>query len=86
MRKPMFGREGANVAILDADSQVIEQADGPYGHHKSVYQARADYPLDAAGRRYQAGVFFAWEACALGFRRGGPILDDGAKFVGHVMA
>jgi glutathionylspermidine synthase len=41
--------------------------------------------VDAAGNQYQAGVFFAWEACALGFRRGGPILNDQAKFVGHLI-
>jgi len=38
---------------------------------------------DAAGNSYQAGVFFAYEACALGYRRGGEILDNYSKFVGH---
>jgi glutathionylspermidine synthase len=32
-----------------------------------------------------AGVFFAWEACGLGFRRGGAVIDDMAKFVGHIV-
>jgi glutathionylspermidine synthase len=85
VRKPMFGREGANVALLSAAGEVEEQVPGPYGHHKVIYQERARYPVDAAGNQYQAGVFFAWEACALGFRRGGPILNDQAKFVGHLI-
>ncbi|MBD3801588.1 MAG: glutathionylspermidine synthase family protein, partial [Campylobacterales bacterium] len=38
------------------------------------------------GNRYQAGVFFAYEACGLGFRRGGEILDNMSKFVGHVLS
>lgn len=85
VRKPMFGREGNNVALYDPDGNIAQQADGPYGHHKVVYQERAYYPTDAAGNIYQAGVFYAWEACALGFRRGGLILDDAAKFVGHLI-
>jgi len=34
---------------------------------------------------YQAGVFFAYEACGLGFRKGGKILNDISKFVGHII-
>lgn len=85
VRKPMFGREGNNVALLSANGDIAQQSDGPYGHHKAVYQERAEYPRDAHGNIYQAGVFYAWEACALGFRRGDLILDDQAKFVGHVI-
>jgi glutathionylspermidine synthase len=85
VRKPMFGREGANLQIMDASGRVEASREGPYGHHKPVYQALASYPLDDEGHRYQAGVFYVWEACGLGFRRGGQILDDMSKFVGHVI-
>ncbi|OGT88960.1 MAG: glutathionylspermidine synthase [Gammaproteobacteria bacterium RIFOXYA12_FULL_61_12] len=81
--KKLFGREGANMALRDASGRVIQSTDGPYQHHKSVYQELASFPQDAAGRNYQAGVFYVWEACGLGFRRGGAILDNGSKFVGH---
>ncbi|MBD3809710.1 MAG: glutathionylspermidine synthase family protein, partial [Sulfuricurvum sp.] len=37
------------------------------------------------GNSYQAGVFFAYEACGLGFRRGGKILNNMSKFVGHIL-
>jgi glutathionylspermidine synthase len=30
-------------------------------------------------------VFFAGEACGLGFRKGGKILDNLAQFCGHVI-
>ncbi len=83
--KKLFGREGANTQILDADGRILAETDGPYAHHKTVYQGWAEFPRDGTGQHYQAGVFFAWEACALGFRRGGEILDDMSKFVGHVM-
>jgi glutathionylspermidine synthase len=83
--KKMFGREGANVRILAADGRDLHGTDGPYAHHKPIYQARARFAQDAAGLNYQAGVFYVWEACGLGFRRGGAILDDTSKFVGHMV-
>jgi glutathionylspermidine synthase len=81
--KKMFGREGANVAIYDANGQELHKQPGEYDRYRSVYQAYAQYPKDAQGRNYQAGVFFAWEACGLGFRRGGEVLDNLSKFVAH---
>ncbi|MEW8237250.1 MAG: glutathionylspermidine synthase family protein, partial [Candidatus Thiodiazotropha taylori] len=53
--------------------------------HKNIYQEWVDFPKDRVGQNYQAGVFYVWEACGLGFRRGGKILDDMSKFVGHVI-
>ena len=85
VEKKMFGREGANTRILGSDNRVIAQTEGPYDFHKNVYQEFVEFPKDSAGQAYQAGVFYAWEACGLGFRRGGPILDDMSKFVGHVI-
>ncbi len=85
VEKRMFGREGANVRIFDASGSVSDSNDGPYGNFKPVYQEYVELPTDAAGNRYQAGVFFAYEACGLGFRRGGKILNNMSKFVGHVL-
>ncbi|MDO9207105.1 MAG: glutathionylspermidine synthase family protein [Sulfuricurvum sp.] len=85
VEKRMFGREGANVKILDASGNTIEANDGPYGNFKPVYQEYVEFPKDASGNSYQAGVFFAYEACGLGFRRGGKILNNMSKFVGHVL-
>lgn len=85
VEKRMFGREGANVRILDASGSVIEANDGPYGNFKPVYQEYVEFPKDATGNSYQAGVFFAYEACGLGFRRGGKILGNMSKFVGHLL-
>lgn len=85
VEKRMFGREGANVRILDGSGDTVEANDGPYGNFKPVYQEYVEFPKDIAGNSYQAGVFFAYEACGLGFRRGGKILGNMSKFVGHVL-
>jgi glutathionylspermidine synthase len=42
-----------------------------------------EFPKDSKGSKYQAGVFFAYEACGLSYRKGGEILDNMSKFVGH---
>ncbi|GGM98913.1 glutathionylspermidine synthase [Dyadobacter beijingensis] len=83
--KVLLGREGANVAIHEKGGEVLETAAGEYGDQPRIYQEYITFPTDAEGRTYQAGVFFAGEACGLGFRRGGKILDNTAQFVGHVV-
>jgi glutathionylspermidine synthase len=50
-----------------------------------VYQAYTELPTDSEGASYQAGVFYAYEACGVGFRKGGKILDNMSKFVGHIV-
>jgi len=83
--KPIFGREGESVTILNADGSTAAAIEGDYGNHKMVYQAYTDLPRDSEGARYQAGLFFAYESCAVGFRKGGLILDNMSKFVGHIV-
>lgn len=83
--KPIFGREGESVAILDADGSTKEKIDGDYDNHKMVYQAYTQLPTDQNGDSYQAGLFYVYESSAVGFRKGGLILDNMSKFVGHVV-
>jgi glutathionylspermidine synthase len=85
VEKKVFGREGANTKFVNADGSIAAQNEGEYGHYKSVFQEAVDFPQDSQGNYYQAGVFFAYEACGLGYRRGGKILDNMSKFVGHVI-
>ncbi len=85
VEKKVFGREGANTKFVNADGSVAAQTEGEYDHYKSVFQEAIEFPQDSKGNYYQAGVFFAYEACGLGFRRGGRILDNMSKFVGHVI-
>ncbi len=85
VEKPIFGREGGSVSIIDEDDNKIESVEGDYNSHKMVYQAYVTLAEDSKGKSYQAGVFYAYEACGLGFRKGGKILDNMSKFVGHVV-
>ncbi|MDA3909147.1 MAG: glutathionylspermidine synthase family protein [Sulfurimonas sp.] len=85
VEKTVFGREGANTKIIDANGNVVEQIDGPYDNYKKVYQEYVDFNKDKEGAKYQAGVFFAYESCGLSFRKGSEIMDNMSKFVGHVL-
>ncbi len=85
VEKKCFGREGANTTIINEDGSVDISIDGEYENHKSIFQEYVEFPKDEADNYYQAGVFYAYEACGLGFRRGGKILDNYSKFVGHIV-
>lgn len=85
VEKTVFGREGANTKIIDANGEILEQIEGPYDNYKKVYQEYIDFNKDANGAKYQAGVFFAYESCGLSFRKGNEIMDNMSKFVGHVL-
>ncbi len=86
VKKPCFGREGENVTIYDEDGTIIDEKDGHYDNFKMIYQQKATLNQDDEGNFYQAGLFFAYEGCGLGYRTGTrPILDDDAKFAGHII-
>lgn len=85
VEKTVFGREGANTKIIDTNGNTLEQIDGPYDNYKKVYQEYVEFSKDEKGAKYQAGVFFAYEACGLSFRKGSEIMDNMSKFVGHVI-
>ncbi len=85
VKKPVFGREGGSVTILDENLQDVESVNGDHDNHKMVYQAYTELVTDIHSQSYQAGVFYAYEACGLGFRKGGKILDNMSKFVGHIV-
>jgi glutathionylspermidine synthase len=83
VRKPFYGREGQNVEVVDR--VVEEKVDGEYGDQKVLYQRWAELPRDGWGRVYQAGVFWAGEACAIGFRRDKSIITNLSQFVPHLI-
>ncbi|MFY7826057.1 MAG: glutathionylspermidine synthase family protein [Flectobacillus sp.] len=85
VEKVLFGREGANVKILDTAGNAVSETEGEYFEQNKVYQEYVDFLQDPEGSYYQAGVFFAGEACGLGFRKGGKIINNTAQFVGHII-
>ena len=86
VEKKAFGREGENVTIYDADGSIIDKKEGQYDNYTSIYQEMATLNRDEQGNYYQAGVFFSYEGCGLGFRTASrAILEDGASFAGHMI-
>lgn len=84
VKKPVFGREGANISIIEKDGSVSFKTEGEYVNNKFIYQEFNELNTHQ-NECYQAGVFFAYEGCGLGFRKGGVVLDNFAKFVGHII-
>ena len=84
VRKPVLGREGQNVAEIRADGSTGGEIAGEFGQQPQLYQQWAELPTDAQGRRYQAGVFWAGEACAIGFRREAGLITNLSEFVPHL--
>ncbi|WP_200762630.1 glutathionylspermidine synthase family protein [Nitrosophilus alvini] len=85
VEKKTFGREGENTVIYDQNRNISAKKEGEYENFKSIYQEFVELPVDDKGFYYQAGVFFAYEGCGLGFRKGGLIIDNMSKFVGHII-
>lgn len=84
VRKPLLGREGANVAILDGDEVVSEQ-DGPYADSGWVYQDYA--PLRREGDVHAViGAWVIGDKCrGMGLREDdGPITKNTSRFVPHL--
>ncbi|GGD51914.1 glutathionylspermidine synthase [Emticicia aquatilis] len=85
VEKVLFGREGANIRIISPSGTTETSTEGEYFEQNTVFQEYTDFLKDNAGNSYQAGVFFVGEACGLGYRRGGKILDNKAQFCGHLI-
>ena len=85
VRKPVLGREGQNVAEMQPDGSTGAAVPGAFGQQPQLHQRWAELPTDAQGRRYQAGVFWAGEACAIGFRRAAGLITNLSEFVPHIL-
>ena len=86
VKKPIFGREGRNITIVDDSGKVISSSDGEYENFNMIYQEFATLNSDSEEKNYQAGVFFAYEGCGLGFRSDDKlIIDDNSQFVAHII-
>jgi glutathionylspermidine synthase len=85
VRKPVHGREGANVTLIEA-GRTRAASSGTYDDDLFIYQRRAEL-LRGDGNH---AVLGSWvvnrEACGLGVREStGPITGNLARFVPHVM-
>ena len=85
VQKPIFGREGGSISIIDNNGNMISKQEGEYCNHKMLFQEYTNLATDDKGNYYQAGLFFAYESCGIGFRKGGDIINNTSKFVGHII-
>ncbi|NEM97158.1 glutathionylspermidine synthase family protein [Pontibacter burrus] len=83
IRKPYFGREGQSIEVVD--KVPVTKMEGEYDQQQQVYQRWCDLPQDNKGYTYQAGVFWAGEGCAIGFRREKGIITNLSQFVPHLV-
>ena len=83
VRKPIWGREGSNVAIV-IDGAVVAEAEGPYGNEPGVYQELASLPVFDGNLPVVGSWMVNGYACGLGIREDrGPITHNTSRFVPH---
>jgi glutathionylspermidine synthase len=85
VRKPLYSREGANVALVSAGTTLVEQ-EGPYGAEGFIRQAMAPLPNFAD----QYAVLGSWlvdhTPCGLSVREDeNPITGNTSRFVPHAI-
>jgi glutathionylspermidine synthase len=85
VRKPLYSREGANVALVSAGITVVEQ-EGPYGAEGFIRQAFA--PLPNFSNQYP--VIGSWlvdhTPCGLSIREDeSPITGNTSRFLPHAI-
>ena len=85
VRKPLYSREGANVALVSAGVALAQQ-DGPYGAEGFIRQAFA--PLRNFGGQYP--VLGSWlvdhTPCGLSIREdASPITGNNSRFLPHAI-
>jgi glutathionylspermidine synthase len=87
VKKPILGREGANVTVLanGPDAPASATRPGDYGREGFVWQALYDLP----GSGQQRPVIGSWVVdgapAGIGIREDGPITGNLARFVPHVI-
>jgi glutathionylspermidine synthase len=89
VRKPLYSREGANVALISAGTTLVQQ-EGPYGAEGFVRQAFAPLPnfQDQGQDRYP--VLGSWlvdhTPCGLSVREDeNPITGNTSRFLPHAI-
>jgi glutathionylspermidine synthase len=82
VRKPLLGREGANVTIYDGERSIA--VDGPYTEGPFVYQAYQPLPVIDGNHVLIGSWTVNGHSCGMGIRESnGPITEDLARFVPH---
>jgi glutathionylspermidine synthase len=85
VRKPLYSREGANIALVSAGTTLVEQ-EGPYGAEGFVRQALAPLP-NFSGQHPVLGSWLVDHApCGLSIREDeNPITGNTSRFLPHAI-
>jgi glutathionylspermidine synthase len=85
VRKPLYSREGANVALI-SDGVTLATQEGPYGAEGFVRQALAPLP-EFSGQYPVLGSWLVDHApCGLSIREdANPITGNGSRFLPHAI-
>ena len=83
VRKPIFGREGANVQVIEAN-RVVNETPGGYGAEGFVYQAHAPLPSFDGNYPVVGAWLVASHPAGMGIREdASPITSNTSRFVPH---
>jgi glutathionylspermidine synthase len=83
VRKPIFGREGANVQVIEA-GRVVAETGGDYGAEGFVYQSHAALPTFAGNYPVIGSWVVASQPAGMGIREDSTaITTDNSRFVPH---
>lgn len=85
VKKPIFSREGANISVINNQSEVIESS-GPYGEEGFIYQAL--HRLPKFGNNYT--LIGSWlvddQAAGISIREdSSPITQDMSRYLPHTI-
>lgn len=85
VRKPLLGREGSNIMILDGTGKVVEESPGEYDKSGYIYQAYSPAPV-FDGHRPNVGVWIVGDAaCGMIVREDtSAIIKNTSSCVPHV--
>src|SRR5262249_10860240 len=82
VKKPLLGREGANISLVDGARSI--STEGDYGAEGFVYQAKAELPEFAGNWPVIGSWVIASESAGIGIREDdSPITRDTSRFVPH---
>ena len=85
VRKPLYSREGGNVALV-SDGVIVVEQEGPYGAEGFIRQALAPLP-NFSGQYPVVGSWLVDHApCGLSIREDeNPITGNGSRFLPHAI-
>jgi glutathionylspermidine synthase len=83
VRKPLFGREGANIQVSEG-GRIIAETGGSYGSEGFVYQQHAPLPLYDGNFPVIGSWVVASQAAGIGVREDDTaITRDTSRFLPH---